>query len=126
MPTCAAETKISAFIQGLRDGDFFRYLVKKIPHHFEELLSRAEKYINMEEAQRHKREVSKKDRGERPRRLEERSKKEFPLGRFSKYTPLKEPRKETVHVCEEGKEIDRPMRPTRNHPSPLKFCEVHK
>lgn len=35
--------------QELREGDFFHSLVKKPPHDYDELLTRSEKYINMEE-----------------------------------------------------------------------------
>lgn len=82
VPTCATETKISAFVQGLREGDFFRSLVKKVPHNFEELLSRAEKYINMEEAQKHKRDLFRKDRGERTGKSDEKGRKDFLWGVF--------------------------------------------
>ncbi|XP_075481216.1 uncharacterized protein LOC142521927 [Primulina tabacum] len=41
VPTCAPETKTSAFMQGLWEGDFFRSLTKKLPGNFEDILSRA-------------------------------------------------------------------------------------
>lgn len=113
VPTCAAETKISAFVQGLRDEDFFRSLVKKVPHNFEELLSRAEKYINMEEAQKHKRDIFKRDRGEKAGKPEERSRRELSLGRFSKYTPLKKSRDKAVHLCEEEREVPKLAQPPK-------------
>ncbi|KAL0394711.1 UNVERIFIED_CONTAM: hypothetical protein Slati_4437300 [Sesamum latifolium] len=54
------EVKSSAFSQGLLDGDFFKYLAKKHVSRFDDLFSRAAKYINMEDAQ-----ASKKDEGKR-------------------------------------------------------------
>ncbi|XP_075504505.1 uncharacterized protein LOC142541947 [Primulina tabacum] len=48
VPSCVPETKTTAFTQGLREGEFFRSLTKKAPGDFEDLLARAEKYINME------------------------------------------------------------------------------
>ncbi|XP_075521370.1 uncharacterized protein LOC142554592 [Primulina tabacum] len=52
VPSCAPETKITAFTQGLREGDLFRSITKKAPGDFEDLLSQAGNYINMEEAQK--------------------------------------------------------------------------
>ncbi|XP_073025198.1 uncharacterized protein [Primulina eburnea] len=52
VPTCATETKTTTFTQGLREGEFFKSLTKKVPEDFEDLLSRTKKYINMEEAQK--------------------------------------------------------------------------
>ncbi|XP_073152959.1 uncharacterized protein [Henckelia pumila] len=43
VPTCAQETKITAFTQGLREGEIFKSLVKKSPWTFEDLLARVEK-----------------------------------------------------------------------------------
>ncbi|XP_073031174.1 uncharacterized protein [Primulina eburnea] len=63
VPTCAAETKTTAFTQGLKESEFFKSLTKKVPEDFEDLLSRADKYINMEEAQKQKREAIRKERG---------------------------------------------------------------
>lgn len=38
--------------QDLKEGTFIRFLVKKSPRGYDELLSRAKKYINIEEAQK--------------------------------------------------------------------------
>lgn len=55
VPTCPPEVQISTFTQGLKGGDLFRSLVKRAPITYDELLARAEKYINVEEAQRQQR-----------------------------------------------------------------------
>lgn len=44
------EILMSAFVQGLREGDFFHLLAKKPPHDYDELPTREKKYINMKEA----------------------------------------------------------------------------
>ncbi|KAL0455598.1 UNVERIFIED_CONTAM: hypothetical protein Slati_0899000 [Sesamum latifolium] len=56
VPSATQEVKVSAFVQGLLDGDFFKSLVKKPTTKFDTLLARAAKYINMEDAQASKRE----------------------------------------------------------------------
>ncbi|KAI3458805.1 hypothetical protein Pfo_015468 [Paulownia fortunei] len=86
----------------LEDGEFFRSLAKKSARSFDDLLGRVEKYINMQEAQRMKR-----DEGERKRDRREPDKegggfvrklkpKERPLlpvpGEPRQYTPLVAPR----------------------------------
>ncbi|XP_073294443.1 uncharacterized protein [Primulina huaijiensis] len=62
VPTCVTETKTTTFTQGLIEGEFFRSLTKNVPGDFDDLLSRAENYMNMEEAQKQKRETSTQDR----------------------------------------------------------------
>ncbi|KAL0413513.1 UNVERIFIED_CONTAM: hypothetical protein Sradi_1553000 [Sesamum radiatum] len=61
VPSATQEVKASAFSQGLLDGDFFKSLAKKPVSKFDALLARADKYINMENAQAAK----KESRGEK-------------------------------------------------------------
>ncbi|KAK6136273.1 hypothetical protein DH2020_029972 [Rehmannia glutinosa] len=58
VPLATQEVLASALSQGLREGDFFRSIAKRSAKDFDDLLARAEKYINLEEAQK-----SKKDEG---------------------------------------------------------------
>ncbi|XP_073309934.1 uncharacterized protein [Primulina huaijiensis] len=55
IPAASRDIMISAFTQGLRGGEFFKSLVKKPPSSYDDLLSRTEKNVNLEDAQRHKR-----------------------------------------------------------------------
>lgn len=110
----ATETKTITFTHGLKEGDFFRSLIKKIPRDFEDLLSRAEKYINMEESQKLKRESVRKDQDERPGRANEKSQKGHPLGHFSQYMHLRFPRDQVVHEMEEKVKIALPPPPDKH------------
>ncbi|XP_073313447.1 uncharacterized protein [Primulina huaijiensis] len=47
IPAASSDIIISAFTQGLRGGEFFKSLVKKPPSKYDDLLSRAEKYVNL-------------------------------------------------------------------------------
>ncbi|XP_073125472.1 uncharacterized protein [Henckelia pumila] len=55
VPAATADTLVNSFTQGLSGGEFFKSLVKKPPLTYDELLSRAEKYVNLEDAQRQRR-----------------------------------------------------------------------
>ncbi|XP_073064145.1 uncharacterized protein [Primulina eburnea] len=70
IPAATPDIMISFFTQGLRGGEFFKSLVKKLQSSYDDMLSRVEKYVNLEDAQRHKR------MEQRPREVELREWKE--------------------------------------------------
>ncbi|XP_073290525.1 uncharacterized protein [Primulina huaijiensis] len=55
IPAATPDIMISSFTQRPKGGEFFKPLVKKPPSSYDDLLSRAKKYVNLEDAQRHKR-----------------------------------------------------------------------
>ncbi|KAG8382418.1 hypothetical protein BUALT_Bualt05G0075200 [Buddleja alternifolia] len=54
-PSASADVLSYLFTQGLNDSEFFRSIAKKPPISFDNLLTRAEKYVNTEEATQIKR-----------------------------------------------------------------------
>ncbi|XP_073271555.1 uncharacterized protein [Primulina huaijiensis] len=97
IPAASPDITISAFTQGLRGGEFFKSLVKKPPSSYDDLLSRTEKYVNLEDAQRHKRmeqrpggeRVEGAERGGRKRSAGEREEDKVRDRRqFSSHVPL--------------------------------------
>ncbi|XP_075479421.1 uncharacterized protein LOC142520304 [Primulina tabacum] len=122
VPTCATETKTTAFTQGLREGEFFKSLTKKVPGYFEDLLSRAEIYINMEEAQKQKRDSVRKEKGDRMSKPEERGQKRGNTGHFSHHVPLKIAREREVQECSRDLAPDHQL----SRPEKSGFCSFHK
>ncbi|XP_073278849.1 uncharacterized protein [Primulina huaijiensis] len=109
IPAATPDIMISAFTQGLRGGEFFKSLVKKPPSSYDDLLSRAEKYVNLEDAQRHKRmeqrpgrsRVEGAERGSRKRGAAEREDdKARGIGQFSSHVPLDGSRDKVMEVRE--------------------------
>ncbi|KAK6160362.1 hypothetical protein DH2020_003743 [Rehmannia glutinosa] len=49
VPSANQEILASALTQGLKEGDFFQSLAKRPARDFDDVLSRAEKYVNLEE-----------------------------------------------------------------------------
>ncbi|XP_073318005.1 uncharacterized protein [Primulina huaijiensis] len=122
VPTCATETKTTAFTQGLREDEFFKSLTKKVPGDFEDLLSRAEKYINMEEAEKQKREAVRKERGDRVSKSEEKGQKKGNSGHFSHLVPLEIARDRAVQECSRDPASDHQL----SRPEKRGFCTLHK
>ncbi|XP_073314756.1 uncharacterized protein [Primulina huaijiensis] len=122
VPSCASETKTTAFTQELREGEFFRSLTKKTSGDFDDLLARAEKYINMEEAQKQKREAVKRERGGQASRPEERGQRRSNPGHFSHHVPLKIARDRDVQECSR----DLPSSQQFTRPEKKGFCTLHK
>ncbi|XP_073041970.1 uncharacterized protein [Primulina eburnea] len=136
VPSAATETLVNAFTQGLRGGQFFNSLVKKPPHSYDELLSRADKYVNLEDAQRQRRTEGKpgdKDKGKEKvdlsrKRPAERSEERSRGPRRFPYTPLAMSLERAMEICEERRKLERPRQAEKGPrlPPSDKFCEFHQ
>ncbi|XP_075503974.1 uncharacterized protein LOC142541301 [Primulina tabacum] len=135
VPSATPDILISAFTQGLRGGDFFKSLVKKPPATFEELLARAEKYMNVEEVQMARKSEpkisAKATRDIRSTDLTPRVGRFEPptfLGQFVAYTPLKVNKTRALELCDERQLIRRPRSSDRGprNPRSEKYCGFHK
>ncbi|XP_073290538.1 uncharacterized protein [Primulina huaijiensis] len=135
VPSATPDILISAFTQGLRGGDFFKSLVKKPPTTFEELLARAEKYMNVEEVQMARKSEPKASvkatRDVRPTNLVPRVGRFEPptlLGQFAAYTPLKVNKSRALELCDERQLIRRPRSSDRGprNPRSERYCGFHK
>ncbi|XP_073131435.1 uncharacterized protein [Henckelia pumila] len=134
VPTATPDILISAFTQGLKGGEFFKSLVKKPQSSYDDLLARAKKYVNLEDAQKHRRteqrqggsNVEGADKGGRKRGMGEREDdRARGKGKFSPYAPLAQNRDKVMKVEEkrknqgslqridEGPKLPPPMRRSR-------------
>ncbi|KAK4388307.1 hypothetical protein Sango_2437300 [Sesamum angolense] len=134
VPSTTQEVKASVFSQGLFDGDFFKFLVKKSASMFDALLVRATKYINIEDAQAAK----KESRREKRKEMKEETPSKKPRTDFrDKKTPLLESKRYILHLTipitqalMTVKGICRLARPKSwkdgpQHPKSNKFCHFH-
>ncbi|KAI3453674.1 hypothetical protein Pfo_010337 [Paulownia fortunei] len=137
VPSATQEVLSNTLAQGLQDGEFFRSLAKKSARSFDDLLARAEKYINIEEAQRMKRDEGErkrdrrepgKERGGFVRKLKPEEQPLLPVsGEPRQYTPLVAPRAHILMAIAKHKGLKRPYNhsaaPTK--PKSNLFCAFH-
>lgn len=100
VPITSEEILVSALVQGLREGEFFKNLSLEPPSTFNALLEKAEKYINLEDAQRAKKEERPTAlEGKKENRMDDTRRMDQPRGRergnerrggprYDLYTPL--------------------------------------
>ncbi|XP_073129096.1 uncharacterized protein [Henckelia pumila] len=134
-----ADTLVNSFTQGLRGGEFFKSLVKKPPLTYNELLSRAKKYVNLEDAQRQRRhegtsgskpstkmgaKVEGKAEVGRKRVAEEMNRAKGPYP----YVPLSVSLEKAMQVCEDRRALVRPRNAEKGPrlPPSDKFCNRHQ
>ncbi|XP_075475860.1 uncharacterized protein LOC142513968 [Primulina tabacum] len=119
IPSATPDIMISAFTQGLRGGEFFKSLVKKPPSSYDDLLARAEKYVNLENDQRYRRmenwpggsRVEGAERGGKKRGAGERDEDKTKGRRqFSSHVPLNRSRDKVMEVRESGERGEKSQR----------------
>ncbi|XP_012835337.1 PREDICTED: uncharacterized protein LOC105956061 [Erythranthe guttata] len=138
VPITSEEVLINALAQGLRLGDFFTSISKKPPLSFNDLLRKAERYMNSEEAEQGKAvdkimDKRKERREEKVQRLVPSVKKEGLVERitgprFENYVSLVAPPAEILMAIENHPKLKWPRTysevPKRN-PVAGSFCRFH-
>ncbi|XP_074560387.1 uncharacterized protein LOC141816515 [Curcuma longa] len=129
VPAASSDVLVSTFSQGLTEGDFFRSIVKWPPENFDDLLSRADKYIHLEEAQSaRRREVDPAHNGSSHRHAP-------PAPRADrKPAPQLLPRPDSDRLSAPVKQSQRTIHEVANQPSPPTgtsrwvphFCAYHQ
>lgn len=140
VPAASEEIKIIALSQGLREGDLFRSLALDHVATFDRLLERAERYVNLEEAQKIKKEergaliLDRKRGKEEARRIESTSfrRENFPerrVGpRFDPYAPLTSAPSHILMTIERSPMLKWPStysQTPRKSPATGGFCRFH-
>ncbi|XP_073154140.1 uncharacterized protein [Henckelia pumila] len=134
VPTAMTDLLISAFMQGLDTKDFLKSLIKRAPETYEELLARAEKYVNMEEIQV-LRAAMKRERPKSPKNNRVPSSnsgvgqpfRPTLLGKFTAFTPLCMNKVRALQICDDRRLTQRPPwaeKGPRNRESD-KYCNFH-
>ncbi|XP_073152599.1 uncharacterized protein [Henckelia pumila] len=134
VPMATPDLLISSFMQGLDTKDFLKSLIKRPPETYEELLARAEKYVNMEEIQVSwaavKRERPKSPKNNRVPNNNSGMGQPFRpalLGEFTSFTPLRMSKVRALQICDDRKLTQRPPwteNGPRNRQSD-KYCHFH-
>ncbi|XP_052203975.1 uncharacterized protein LOC127809253 [Diospyros lotus] len=125
-----------AFQNALRAGPFTQSLAKRPPQTFTEILSRATKYINVEEVMRAKR-IEYSDKKEKKSQNMEQKPKDKPGHRGERsgprwspvrFTLLNTPRAEILAIIENKDYLkkSRPMKAPANKRSKDKYCRFHR
>ncbi|XP_012827901.1 PREDICTED: uncharacterized protein LOC105949160 [Erythranthe guttata] len=137
VPITSEEVLINALAQGLRLGDFFTSISKKPPLSFNELLRKAERYMNAEEAELgkavdkgvDKRKERKEEKIQRPLVARKEGLGERKVGpRFENYVSLVAPPAEILMAIENHPKLKWPRTysevPKKN-PVAGSFCRFH-
>ncbi|XP_073137462.1 uncharacterized protein [Henckelia pumila] len=134
VPMATPDLLISAFIQWLDTKYFLKSLIKRSPETYEELLARAEKYVNMEEIQVSraavKREQPKSPKNNRVPSSNSGMGQPFRpalFGEFTSFTPLRISKVRALQICDDRKLTQRPPwteKGPRNRESD-KYCHFH-
>ncbi|XP_073152043.1 uncharacterized protein [Henckelia pumila] len=134
IPMATPDLLISAFMQGLDTKDFLKSLIKRSPETYEELLARAEKYVNMKEIQISRAAV-KREWPKSPKNNRVPS-NNFGIGQsfrpallreFTSFTPLRMSKVRALQICDDWKLTQRPPwteKGPRNRESD-KYCHFH-
>ncbi|XP_073122494.1 uncharacterized protein [Henckelia pumila] len=134
VPMATPDLLISAFMQGLDTKDFLKSLIKRPPETYEELLARAEKYVNMEEIQtsiatikRKRPKIPKNHRVPNSNLGTGQSFRPSLLGEFTSFTPLRMRKTRALQICDDHKLTQRhpwTEKGPRNRESD-KYCHFH-
>ncbi|PIN07760.1 hypothetical protein CDL12_19678 [Handroanthus impetiginosus] len=113
VPGAHKEVLVNSFVNGLTKGPFFATLVTDPVEDYDELLARAEKFINLEEAVKIKRADREKMKGKKEE--------------MDRFTPLKVPRSQVLMEIGATNLLKRPFRASQGPTKPKsdKFCQFH-
>ncbi|XP_074574021.1 uncharacterized protein LOC141830496 [Curcuma longa] len=129
VPAASSDVLVNAFSQGLTEGDFFRSIIKRPPENFDVLLSRADKYIHVEEAQ------SARRRDTEPGHSSSTHRNAPPVSRADrKPAPQLLPRSDSDRTSTPAKQSQRTIHEVNNQPGPPagasrwvpRFCAYHQ